>query len=111
MSKGRIIALDTPEALRNVVKKGEFVDAVVQNITKDQEDTVRTLNGVVSLAVEVQDEVLGQKRLRVRLESVDALPRLIDFLFRENIKLVNLKREEPTLEDAFIELSGAGISE
>ncbi|MCW4047004.1 MAG: ABC transporter ATP-binding protein [Candidatus Bathyarchaeota archaeon] len=111
MNKGKIIALDTPDAIRNMAKKGEFVDIVVQNITEAQENAVRRLNGVVSVATEVQDAVLGQVRLRVRLENVDALPGVLDYFFRENIKLVNFRREEPTLEDAFIELTGAGITE
>jgi hypothetical protein len=33
------------------------------------------------------------------------LPSIFDFLFEQKIKLVNFKREEPTLEDAFIELT------
>jgi ABC-2 type transport system ATP-binding protein len=111
MNKGKIIALDTPDAIRNMAKKGEFVDITVQNITEAQKNFVRTLNGVVSVAAEVQDAVLGQVRLRVRLESVDALPGVLDYFFRQNIKLVNFRREEPTLEDAFIELTGAGIAE
>jgi len=111
MNKGKIIALDTPDAIRNMAKKGEFVDITVQNITEAQKNVVQTLNGVVSVATEVQDPVLGQVRLRVRLESVDALPSVLDYFFRENIKLVNFRREEPTLEDAFIELTGAGITE
>jgi ABC-type multidrug transport system ATPase subunit len=111
MNKGRIIALDTPEAIRNAVKKGEFVDVVVQNLTEAQENTVRAISGVVAVTAEVQDAVLGQTRLRVRLDNVDVLPRLIDYFFKENIKLVNFKREEPTLEDAFIELTGVGITE
>ena len=31
---------------------------------------------------------------------------MLDFFFREKIKLVNFRQEEPTLEDAFIELTG-----
>ncbi len=111
MNKGKIIALDTPDAIRNMARKGEFVDIVVQNITEAQENAIRRLDGVVSVASEVQDAVLGQVRLRVRLENVDALPGVLDYFFRENIKLVNFRREEPTLEDAFIELTGAGITE
>jgi len=111
MDKGKIIALDTPEAIRNAVKKGEFVEFVVQNITEAQQNTVRGLNGVISVTAEVQDAVLGQTRLRVRLENLEALPRLIDYFFKENMKLVNFKREEPTLEDAFIEITGVGLSE
>ena len=111
MNHGKIIALDTPDAIRNAVKKGEFVEIVVQNFSKAQEDAVRSLGGVVSVALEVQDAVLEQTRLRVRLEGVDALPALVDFFFKENIKLLNLRREEPTLEDAFIELTGVGLAQ
>jgi ABC-type uncharacterized transport system ATPase subunit len=42
---------------------------------------------------------------------MDALPGIFDFFFKEKIKIVNFKQEEPTLEDAFIELTGTGISE
>ncbi len=111
MNKGRIIALDTPDTLRSRVKKGEIADIVIKGMAENQISALKTLEGVASVAVEVQDAVLGQVQLRVRLESVDALPRVLDFFFREKVKVVNFRSEEPTLEDAFIELAGAGLSE
>ena len=110
MNKGKIVALDTPEALKGMAKKGEVVDIVVKNMSEAQVNSLRGLDGVSSLAAEVQDSVLGQTRLRVRLENVDALPTVLDFFFREKIKLVSFRQEEPTLEDAFIELTGTGAS-
>ena len=107
MKQGKIIALDTPEALRNMAKKGEVTDLIVKNMSETQVNSLRNLDGVVSLTSETQDSVLGQTRLRIRLEGVDSLPAVLDFLFRQNIKLINFKQEEPTLEDAFIELTGA----
>lgn len=74
-----------------------------------QVNALRSLDGVAGLTAEVQDTVLGQTRLRIRLESVDALRTVLDFFFNEKIKLINFKQEEPTLEDAFIELTGAGV--
>ncbi|HKZ87826.1 MAG TPA: ABC transporter ATP-binding protein [Candidatus Bathyarchaeia archaeon] len=111
MNKGQLIALDTPDALRSRVKKGEVVDVVVKNMTDAQINTLRGVDDVVSLAAEIQDAVSGKTRLRMRLENVDSLPRLFDFFFKEKIKIINFKQEEPTLEDAFIGLTGAGISE
>jgi ABC-2 type transport system ATP-binding protein len=111
MHRGRLIALDTPDALRGMAKKGEFLDVVVKNISEIQINALRGVDGVASLAADVQDGVLGQTHLRLRLENVDALPGVFDFFFKEKIKVVNFKQEEPTLEDAFIELTGAGISE
>ncbi len=110
MNKGKIIALDTPEALKGMAKKGEVADIVVKNMSEAQVSSLRGLDGVAGLAAEVQDSVLGQTRLRIRLENVDSLPMVLDFFFREKIKLVNFRQEEPTLEDAFIELTGANAS-
>jgi ABC-2 type transport system ATP-binding protein len=108
MNKGKIVALDTPDALKGMAKKGEVADFIVKNMSEAQVNSLRGLAGVSSLATEIQDSVLGQTRLRVRLENVNALPLVLDFFFREKIKLVNFRQEEPTLEDAFIELTGAG---
>jgi ABC-2 type transport system ATP-binding protein len=110
MNKGKIVALDTPEALKGMAKKGEVLDIMVKNMSEAQVNSLRGLDGVSSLAAEVQDSVLGQTRLRVRLENVDALPTVLDFFFREKIKLLSFRQEEPTLEDAFIELTGTGAS-
>jgi ABC-2 type transport system ATP-binding protein len=111
MHMGRVIALGTPETLRGMTKKGEVLDVLVQNISGRQIDALRGMNGVASLAADVQDSVLGQTHLRLRLEDVGTLPGIFDFFFKEKIKIVNFKQEEPTLEDAFIELTGAGISD
>jgi ABC-type uncharacterized transport system ATPase subunit len=43
------------------------------------------------------------------LENVNAVEVIFDFFFKEKIKVVNFKQEEPTLEDAFIELTGSGV--
>ena len=110
MNKGKIVALDTPDALKGMAKKGEVADIVVKNMSLAQVNSLRGLAGVSGLASEVQDSVLGQTRLRVHLENVDALPMVLEFFFREKIKLVSFRQEEPTLEDAFIELTGTGAS-
>ena len=111
MQKGRLVALGNPDALKNMAKKGEVLDVIVKNISDIQVHALRTIDGVSSLAADVQDAVLGQTHIRLRLENVDTLQQIFDFFFREKIKLVNFKQEEPTLEDTFIELTGAGVSE
>ena len=108
MNRGRIVALDTPDALKGMAKKGEVANFVVKNMSAIQVNNLQSLDGVSSLASEIQDSVLGQIRLRVRLENTDSLSTVLDFFFREKIKLVNFRQEEPTLEDAFIELTGSG---
>jgi ABC-2 type transport system ATP-binding protein len=111
MHKGQLVVVDTPDALKGKAKKKEVLDIIVKNMMKTQVNMLKNKDGVGSLTAEVQDAVLGQTHLRLRLENGDALPELFDFFFKEKIKVVNFKQEEPTLEDAFIELTGAGISE
>jgi ABC-2 type transport system ATP-binding protein len=110
MHEGRFVAIDTPEGLKALTKKGEVVEVVVKNMSSTQIKSLKSLDGVVTLAADVEDEVLGQTRLRLRLEKSDDLPSVFDYFFKESIKIINLKQEEPTLEDAFIELTGEGIS-
>ena len=111
LHRGKLIAVDSPTVLKDVTKKGEVLDVIVRDMTGTQVNALRSVNGVGSLSSEVQDSVLGQTHLRLRLENMDDLPSIFDFFFKEKIKLINFKQEEPTLEDAFIELTGQGISE
>jgi ABC-2 type transport system ATP-binding protein len=111
MNRGKLVVVGTPDELIGLAKKGEVVDIVAKGMTDAQANQLKTVSGVAGLNVEVQDAVLGQVRLRVRLENVDALPTFLDFFFKEKIKVVNFRQEEPTLEDAFIELSGAGAGQ
>jgi ABC-2 type transport system ATP-binding protein len=111
MHKGRLVALDTPDALKGLAKKNEVLDVIVKNMSKTQVNALKDMDGVASLAADVQDAMLGQTHLRLRLENVDALPGIFEFFFKEKIKIANFKQEEPTLEDAFIELTGSGIKE
>lgn len=110
MNKGKIVALDTPNALRSMAKKWEVADIIVKNISEAQVNSLRGINGVVSLTEEIQNPVLGQTHLRIRLENVDALPKILGFFLQQKIKLLSFKHEEPTLEDAFIELTWMGGS-
>jgi ABC-2 type transport system ATP-binding protein len=111
LNKGKLVACDTPEAIKGVIKKGEVVDIRVRAITDAQLDAIKTMEGVVGIGSEMEDSVLGQRRLRIHLESIDSLSVVLDFFFKEKIHLIDLRREEPTLEDAFIELTGTGLRE
>ena len=105
LNRGHLIALDTPSKLIEKIKQEERIFFVLENITHPQIESLRTLQGILSLT-EVNEELLpNQTGLCLELKTVDELPQIFDFLFNQKIKLVNFKREEPTLEDAFVELT------
>ncbi len=96
---------DTPNALRDKIKKEEQIFLIVEGITPQQIENMRSLQGVISITENSEELLPNQKGLCIGLENVDQSPSIFDFLFEHKIKLVNFKREEPTLEDAFIELT------
>jgi ABC-2 type transport system ATP-binding protein len=111
MNRGRLIALDTPDAVRDMIKKAELVDIVVGDITDAQINAIKNLEGVVNIVFDMADTVMAQRHLRLQLESFDSLRLVFDYLFKQKIRLVNFRREEPTLEDAFIELTERSVQE
>jgi ABC-2 type transport system ATP-binding protein len=111
LNKGKLVACDTPSAIKGVVKKGEVVEVRVASITDAQVEAVKAIEGMIDIASEVEDSVLGQRRLRLHLKNMDSLGLVLAFFLKEKIRLINLRHEEPTLEDAFIELTGRGLEE
>jgi len=106
MKQGKIVALDTPNALKDLIKNEEVIYIVVEEITASQIESMRSLEGVIDITEKNEEATMpNQKGLCVELKSVDQLPSIFDFLFEQKIRLINFKREEPTLEDAFIELT------
>jgi ABC-2 type transport system ATP-binding protein len=108
LSHGKIVALDTPSRLIEKIKREERIFLVLENVTQQQIEKLRSLQGIISITEANEELMPNQTGLCLKLETVDQLPQIFDFLFGQKIKLVNFKREEPTLEDAFIELTKRG---
>lgn len=106
LRRGQLIACDTPDAIRGMIKEKELVYIVVEKISTEQTEKMHSLPAVTSLTQNDDYAIGNQRGFCLELKSVDQVPAIFDFLFKENIKLVNFRREEPTLEDAFIELTG-----
>jgi ABC-2 type transport system ATP-binding protein len=106
LKQGKIIACDTPNALRDKIKKGEQIYLIVEEISATQIEQMRSIQGIIAITEKADPDLMpNQKGLFVELQNVDQLPSIFDFLFEQKIKLINFKREEPSLEDAFIELT------
>jgi ABC-2 type transport system ATP-binding protein len=105
MRRGQLIACDTPDAIRGMIKKSELIYIVVEQISQTQTEQMHNLPSVTRVSENSDYTVGNQKGFCLELNGVDQVPAIFDFLFKENIKLVDFRREEPTLEDAFIELT------
>jgi len=105
LSDGTIIAQDTPNALKEKIKKEEQIQLTLENITPQQIEKIRSLQGVINITQNGEDLQPNQTGLCIQLQNINQLPSIFEFLFEQKIKLVNFKHLEPTLEDAFIELT------
>ncbi len=100
---GRIIALDTPENLKRLVREGETVKIRVRNLRPEK---VKEIDE--RLAVSEEDPTRGTLLLRGNLDEED-LPRVVEGLIRAGAKVLSVERVEPTLEDVFIKLTGRAL--
>jgi hypothetical protein len=92
--------------LRAKIKKEEVIYLAVEDIVQSQIEQLRNLQGVIVITENnAEDLAPNQHGFCLKLNNIDELPSVFDFLFDQKIKLVNFRREEPTLEDAFIELT------
>jgi ABC-2 type transport system ATP-binding protein len=108
INKGRVLACDTPSALK-------------QRLQKDVRFEIETspLNGLTPLVLQEQAEVRnvalteieGGARLDIGLVEESALARVINLFTQKNIKIMKLNKREPTLEDVFVDLVGRSMAE
>ncbi len=98
---GRIIALDTPEGLKKLVKDEETVEIAVREFNPALLEKSPWKLAVVQSTEE-------RTVLRGSVDEED-LPKLVEWLVKNQVKVVSVERKEPTLEDVFIKLTGRGL--
>ncbi len=75
LKQGKIVACDTPNALRDKIKKEELIYLIVEDITQAQIERMRSLQGVIGITENSEEDLMpNQKGLCVELKSVDQLP-------------------------------------
>jgi len=102
INKGKIVALDTPEALKNSVKDLSIVEIEVFGIPQTYVEKIRNMNFVENVAVENRDQ--KQVLLVQTPQGPEAVPLLLGEL--NGLRLGKIVSREPTLEDAYVRLVG-----
>ncbi len=99
INKGKIVAVDSPERLKASVEKHQVIE-VSFTATGDLEDKIKGLSCVNEVSM------LGDKcRLQVD-DASEAVPSLVDFARKNNLKIISINTLKPSLEDAFVKLTG-----
>jgi len=104
---GRIVAMGTPQELKQRVRQDVIVDLEV-HAGERMLDTLRGVDGVTGASVDERD---GNDRFTLLLADDAALTRVLAAVERSGRRVTALQKREPTLEDAFVKLVGRGIAE
>jgi ABC-2 type transport system ATP-binding protein len=100
IDKGKIVALDTPEALKSLVSDLSVIELEVFGVPEALLDRVRSLPFVDTISVEDQDQ---KQSLYVHTAiGSEAVPQLLGVL--DTVRVGRVVVREPTLEDAYVRL-------
>jgi ABC-2 type transport system ATP-binding protein len=102
INKGKIVALDTPEALKSHVADLAVVEMEVFGMPPDALERLRALDYVDTVSLENVDQ---RQSLRVQTRrGSEAVPDLMRAL--SGLRVGRVQVREPTLEDAYVRLVG-----
>ena len=114
INNGRIVAVDTPNRLKARVKEKEIVEISVYNPPTDIERQIHSLlpdAEVVKLIRSNEDDGSPSKIKIIGGTAEEHIGTVIDTLRQNKVRIGSLNVGFPTLEDVFIKLTGAKLTE
>jgi ABC-2 type transport system ATP-binding protein len=101
ISKGKIVALDTPSELKRGVRDIAVIELRTYGATADYVDKLKQLPNVVRVVAELDSEV---QTIRIQTPlGADLLSQVVSAL-PPDAKIIDRTIKEPTLEDAYLRL-------
>jgi len=107
IDRGHLIALNTPEELKNSVEGQRALEIKVMNGVDEQRWVP-----ILKEAEGVDHVLLAEGKIRVLSKDLPhVIPTVVNLLDKHGGKIENISVAQPTLEDAFINLTGKSIRE
>lgn len=104
INQGKIVAIDTPENLENKTKEKNTILVTVEDKNEKMKNLKEEVKEIEEIKF-VKDNEDGTKQYAVTsAENVDLRKKLFEILPKHDITIFELKKDESTLEDAFIKL-------
>ena len=108
ISGGRVLACDTPANLKRSLRREAIFHVETSPLDGDGTAFLDDQPGLHTVTHRPGD---GVSMLEIVLDDEDALGSVLNRLTERGLRLLNLKKREPTLEDVFVELVGRSIEE
>ena len=108
INKGKIVAIDTPENLENKILNNNIIYVTVED-TNNTIDSLK-IDGILSIVLLKTNED-GTKQYEIKANDGINLNKIVFSEFaKHNITILEMKKPEATLEDAFMKIIKEGDS-
>jgi len=108
INQGRVLAWDTPANLKHKLQKEAIFRLQVSPLNGLGIEAFQRLPGVNQVTHSPQD---GSALLQFILAEEQVLASVVSTLTANDIRILNLQKSEPTLEDVFVHLVGQSMEE
>ena len=104
INHGKIVVIDTPENLENKTKEKNTILVTVEDKNEKMKNLKEEVKEIEEIKL-VKDNEDGTKQYAVTsADKVDLRKKIFEILPKQDITIFELKKDESTLEDAFIKL-------
>ncbi|NWF64407.1 MAG: ABC transporter ATP-binding protein [Chloroflexi bacterium] len=108
INKGKVLACDKPSVLKQRLQKDALFEIEVSPLNGLTQQMLVDQPEVAKAAV---SETETGAKLSLSLVEESALARVINLFTQSDVKVMNLSKREPTLEDVFVDLVGRNMAE
>ena len=107
IDRGHLIALNTPDQIKNITEGMHALEIKILNEV-DQERWIPIISGTES----IDKAFLAEGKIRILSKDLSQIiPRVVNLVDKHGGKIENISVAQPTLEDAYINLTGKIIRE
>ena len=102
---GRIVALDTPENLKKIVKDSDLTifNVKISNLTPLLIEKIKKLDFTAGI------DQLEAHELKISAHGTEGLDRIIEMILADGGQITSINTNEPTLEDVFLSMTGKAM--
>ena len=108
INKGKVLACDKPSVLKQRSQKDALFEIEVSPLNGLTQQMMLDQPEVTKAAI---SETETGAKLSIGLVEESALARVINLFTQKDVKVMNLSKREPTLEDVFVDLVGRSMAE
>ena len=108
INKGKIVAIDTPENLETKVSSKNTVYVTVEDNENKIYEAVKNIKEITNIKLLKENTDKTKEYVMESSEDVDLRKLVFQEFAKENITIFELKKEDATLEDAFMKLIEGG---